>query len=310
MADSPRFPLADDRAVAQDGLRDAPEAPVGAGHPAAAGARDDARPALSRGQAQAYLARIGFAGTPRADRATLDAIVARHQMSVPFETIGLHRGDAAPPDLGLDALFRKVVAEHRGGYCFELNRLLQALLATLGFSARPALCRAVLGRERRMPINHRGILIALGDEELFADVGFGGPMPLGALPLRRGEEQVIAGETFATLDAGGGWWRIERVTSAAGDLFNEAAPPRRQVELELCEAVVEEQDFDALNLAFSSPGTLFRDHELANLRTPRGYVGLRDGRLTVREDGRKTVVDLPDGAAVDAALRERFGLRY
>lgn len=182
MADSPRFPLADDRAVAQDGLRDAPEAPVGAGHPAAAGARDDARPALSRGQTQAYLARIGFAGTPRADRTTLDAIVARHQMSVPFETIGLHRGDAAPP--------------------------------------------------------------------------------------------------------------------------------RRQVELELCEAVVEEQDFDALNLAFSSPGTLFRDHELANLRTPRGYVGLRDGLLTIREDSRKTVVDLPDGAAVDAALRERFGLRY
>ncbi len=268
-----------------------------------------AEPMLAPAQVDAYLARIGFAGAARADRATLDALVALHQLSVPFETIGLRRAGGTP-DLALDALFRKVVAEGRGGYCFELNRLFQALLASLGFSVRPVLCRAVLGRPGRMPVNHRGMVVALGGEELFADVGFGGPMPLGALPLRDGVEQAVAGETFVAADAGGGWWRVERVTSAAGDLFNEAAPPRRQVELELCAAVVEEQDFDALNLAFSSPGALFRDHDLANLRTPRGYVGLRDRRLTIREDGRRDIIDLPDDDAVAAALAERFGLRY
>lgn len=268
-----------------------------------------AQPQLSAAQVAAYLTRIGFEGEARADRATLDALVALHQTSVPFETIRLHRAGATP-DLELDPLFRKVVDERRGGYCFELNLLFQALLTSLGFAARPVLCRAVLGRPGRMPINHRGILVALDGEELFADVGFGGPMPFGALPLRDGVEQVVAGEVFAAVDAGRGWWRIERRALDAGDPPGNGALPQRRVELELCAAAVEEQDLAALNLAFSSPGALFRDHELANLRTASGHVGLRDRRLTLREGDRRTVIDLPDRAAVDAALRERFGLRY
>lgn len=85
---------------------------------------------------------------------------------------------------------------------------------------------------------------------------------------------------------------------------------RRQVELELCLAAVEEVDFDALNRFFSQPGTLFREHEIVNLRTPGGYLGLEDAVLTIREGGQKTVVELAGARAVDDALRERFGLAY
>ena len=106
------------------------------------------------------------------------------------------------------------------------------------------------------------------------------------------------------------WWRIERVTQASADLFDDEAPVRRQVELELCSAAVEDIDFDSMNMYFSAPGSLFRDHVLVNLRTPNGYLGMRDNVLTIRESGQKTVIELDSREAQDAALREHFGLAY
>ena len=264
---------------------------------------------LTADQTRAYLDRIGIEGAPEPTRAALDELVRRHQMSVPFETVGLHRS-GAPPELGLDQLFDKVVAQRRGGYCFELNKLFHALLRALGFDARPCLCRAVRGREGRMPINHRGTIVALDEGLLSADVGFGGPMPAGAILLASGDDQVIAGEAYAAAPGDHSWWRIERITQAGADLYDDEVPVRRQVELELCLAAVEEVDFDALNRFFSQPGTLFREHEIVNLRTPGGYLGLEDAVLTIREGGQKTVVELAGARAVDDALRERFGLAY
>ena len=46
------------------------------------------------------------------------------------------------------------------------------------------------------------------------------------------------------------------------------------------------------------------------LRTARGDVGYLDGMLTVREGGQKTVTELATAAERDAALAERFGIRF
>ena len=228
---------------------------------------------LDRDQVQAYLGRRGMQAAPEVSREGLDALVYAHQTRVPFETVGVHRG-AGAPDLDLEALYSKVVRDGNGGYCFELNKLFEALLRALGFAARPALCRAVRGREGRMPINHRGTIVALDEELLSADVGFGGPMPAGAILLASGDDQVIAGEAYAAAPGDHSWWRIERITQAGADLYDDEVPGRRQVELELCLAAVEEVDFDALNLSWVRPGTLFHDHEIVNLRTGDGFNGV------------------------------------
>lgn len=159
-----------------------------------------------------------------------------------------------------------------------------------------------------MPINHRGLIAYLDEGGFSADVGFGGPMPAGALLLAHGMEQDIAGELYTPCRTEHAWWKVERVTRAARDLYDDEAPERRQVELELCTAAVEEIDFDALNLFCAQPGTLFRDHEVVNLRTESGYLGLKDRVLTKRENGRKEVIELPDRAAVDEALVTLFGM--
>lgn len=262
---------------------------------------------LSTVQANAYLDKLGIRSLSSQPRGALDALISAHQMAIPFSTVGIHRAQASP-DLSIDALYNKVVENGMGGYCFELNKLFEALLSSLGFRAMPALCRAVRGRDARMPINHRGIIVEIDGARLFADVGFGGPMPAGALALANEAEQRIANETYIAVRKSSSWWRVERITQAAADFHDDAVPSRRQIELEVCTAPVEDIDFESLNLACSQPGTLFREHEIVNLRTKRGHKGYKDGVLTLREDGSKHVIELDDKSAQDAALREHFGM--
>lgn len=263
---------------------------------------------LTDAQIDAYFKRIGFEGRVTNSKHTLDELVLAHQCTIPFETVTLHRrgGEAR---LETEFIFEKVVERELGGYCFELNKLFEELLASLGFEVRPALSRAVRGRGGRMPINHRGIIAYADEGACSVDVGFGGPMPAGALLLSHGLEQEIFGETYTPRETENSWWKIERLTQAAGDNYDDDKPVRRQVELELCTAAVEDIDFSALNLYFPQPGTLFHDHEIVNLRTRSGYVGFKDGVLTVREDGRKTVSEIDDPQKVNETLARCFGLR-
>lgn len=263
---------------------------------------------LTDTQIDAYFKRIGFEGRVTNSKHTLDELVLAHQCTIPFETVTLHRRGGGPR-LETEFIFEKVVERELGGYCFELNKLFEELLASLGFEVRPALSRAVRGRGGRMPINHRGIIAYADEGACSVDVGFGGPMPAGALLLSHGLEQEIFGETYTPRETENSWWKIERLTQAAGDNYDDDKPVRRQVELELCTAAVEDIDFSALNLYFSQPGTLFHDHEIVNLRTRSGYVGFKDGVLTVREDGRKTVSEIDDPQKVNETLARCFGLR-
>lgn len=264
---------------------------------------------LTKDQTQLYLKRLGITNTPDPTKENLDALIYAHQTKIPFETIGVHRCTATP-DLSIEHLFQKIIENNNGGYCFELNKLFENLLTSLGYNARPALSRAVRGREGRMPINHRGILVDLDKGLFFADVGFGGPMPAGALQIDTDEEQNICDETFITESTDHGWWNIDRITKAANDYHDDGIPARRQTELELCSAIVEDIDFDSLNLFCSQPGTLFRDHEVVNLRTDNGYKGYKDGVLTIRENGQKTVIELDSKEDRERALKEHFGLNY
>ncbi len=262
---------------------------------------------LTEAQRTAYLERLGITTTPDPTKESLDALIYAHQTHIPFSTLDVHRSQITP-NLALEAIYEKVVTRGNGGYCFELNKLFEALLRALGYQARPVLSRAVRGREGRMPINHRGMVVSLADGLHSADVGFGGPMPAGALRLEDGFEQDIQGDSYIAQRLGDAWWKIDRITKGTDDLHDDGLPTRHQTELELCTAAVEDVDFASLNLACSQPGTLFRDHDIVNLRTKNGHKGYKDGILTIRENGNKTVMEL-EGAEVQArALRDHFGI--
>lgn len=264
---------------------------------------------LSQEQVDAYLERIGCERPQKLDREALDGIIYAHQCSIPFETLSIHRSEQAP-STDADDLYDKVIVRKLGGYCFELNKLLEELLVSLGFDARPVLCRAVRGRDGRMPINHRGVLVDIDGESFLADAGFGGPMAAGAFSIDAEGDQIIRGEIFAAIPADDSWVKMERMTRAKFDTYDDDRDERRQIELEICKAPVEDIDFAALNAYFAAPGTPFHDHEVANLRMDNGYLGFKDGVLTVRDNGEKTVYEFESQEDADAALREHFGLVF
>ena len=76
---------------------------------------------LTPAQRDAYLARLGLTTAPATTPDGLADLHAAHMMAVPFENFDIHLGRGI--SLDPEAVYDKVVARRRGGYCFELNGL-------------------------------------------------------------------------------------------------------------------------------------------------------------------------------------------
>jgi N-hydroxyarylamine O-acetyltransferase len=141
----------------------------------------------------AYFARTGYAGSRAPTLATLNGLLRAHVQTIPFENLDVLLGK--PIDLDPDALFRKLVLDRRGGYCFEQNTLLLAVLTELGFTVRPLSARVRWQRPRDYtpPRTHLLVRVEL-DEPWLADVGVGAMSPTAALRLAEEGEQATPHE--------------------------------------------------------------------------------------------------------------------
>src|SRR5262245_52842897 len=129
----------------------------------------------------AYLERIGLAGRP-----SVSEIHRAQLCAIPFENLDPYCGRAVA--LGPDDVYRKLVAERRGGYCFEQNLLLKAAYEALGAEVDTYLAR-VRWRAPPGPVRPRGHLVLgvrSGGETWHADVGFGSGSPTEPMPFGPG----------------------------------------------------------------------------------------------------------------------------
>jgi N-hydroxyarylamine O-acetyltransferase len=78
-----------------------------------------------------YLERINYHGPVSPTAETLRALQVAHLLTVPFENLSIHTRE--PIILDDESLFTKIVANRRGGFCYEANGLFAALLRALGF---------------------------------------------------------------------------------------------------------------------------------------------------------------------------------
>ena len=131
----------------------------------------------------ASLARVGFDGPREPGADGLAALHRAHVLAVPFENLDVQMG--LPIRLDADALFEKLVARRRGGYCFEQNTLFLAALSALGFDA--IACEARVASETDpaavRPRTHMVLVVRTGAGAVLCDVGFGGDGPLEPVPL-------------------------------------------------------------------------------------------------------------------------------
>lgn len=130
--------------------------------------------------ADAYLADLRLAPEPPSLDA-LSEIVRRHVARYPFSSIGPRLGDELPLDT--DALLDRIVTRRRGGYCFEQNGLLFAVLAQLGYDVRLQMARVLVSGAEHPPLTHRITRVLLDGVEYVVDVGFGPKGPPYPVPM-------------------------------------------------------------------------------------------------------------------------------
>ena len=133
-----------------------------------------------------YLLRLGDRGPCEPTAGTLTRLHRAHMRTVPFENLDICFG--VPIRLELPALYDKIVARRRGGFCYELNALFGWLLGTLGFRLELLSARVYDGGRPGREFDHLLLLVDLGDRWI-ADVGFGDsfvePLPLDGGPVHQ-----------------------------------------------------------------------------------------------------------------------------
>ncbi len=142
---------------------------------------------------EAYLKRINYQGPLSVTPETLRDLQVAHLKTVPFENLSIHSGE--PIVLEEEALFKKIVDERRGGFCYECNGSFAGLLRALGFQVE-MLAAGVARREGGFGaiFDHMALAVTL-NERWLVDVGFGDSF-LEPLLLDSRDEQVQGTRLF------------------------------------------------------------------------------------------------------------------
>jgi N-hydroxyarylamine O-acetyltransferase len=246
-----------------------------------------------------YLAHIGRAGAQKPTLADLAGILLGHTQSLPFENLDplLKR----PVNLDLPSLEDKLLAQGRGGYCYEHNRLLQAVLGALGFTvtglAARVLWNAAPGVVR--PRTHMLLKVDLPQGPYLVDAGFGAMTPTAPLALTPGLRQPTPHEDFRVMQDAG-VLRVEgEVQGQWQPLYSFDLTPQ------------EPADYEPANWYVSThPGSPFVHVLMAARVTPQGRHTLNGSELAWHPrsgSGERRTLDSAD--ALRQVLTGTFGIR-
>ena len=232
-----------------------------------------------------YLARIAYDGPRETSPAALAGLQAAHLIHVPFEN--LHVFHRLGVRVDVDWSYGKLVAQRRGGWCFELNGCFGALLRRLGYDVDLLSCRTYEADTGGLSaeFDHLALLVHLDGAAYLVDVGWG-DNPLGPLPAEPGEYASRPRPTRIETDAETVRLieRVERVDGAVvWELQYEASREPRRLE-----------EFDTRSRYLqSAPGLSWTEKPLVTRATSalgarvtlhRDRLRLRDNDLAIRDE--------------------------
>jgi N-hydroxyarylamine O-acetyltransferase len=233
------------------------------------------------------LERIGLETMPPADAGGLHELHRAYVGSVPYEALAAQLGEGAPLDAG--ELTARVVAG-RGGYCFEVNTVLHALLWAAGFEVE----RRQANVNESELTNHMALVVTVDGEHFLADAGLG-EGPLDPVPLADGV-RTPGPLSWAVERLEDGWrLRQHEYGSISGFTFGD-----------------EPSGLDAFQPHHHRLSSMPESGFVQTLVVQRPYedriVTLRSRTLSADGPGLRERVVLPDAPAFAAALRHEFGI--
>jgi N-hydroxyarylamine O-acetyltransferase len=258
---------------------------------------------------EAYLRRINYkvsrtvdVNNPNSD--FLRDLHLAHLYAVPFENLDIHIGREIICDE--TRILHKIVDEHRGGFCYELNAAFAALLRALGF--RVTMLSARVGRQDGSlgpEFDHLALRVDL-DEPWLADVGFGEGF-VEPLRLNSRLEQPQHGRLYRlnSLELPNSQQiGLDEVLSLQV-MFEGKWKTEYAFKLRPCELC----DFEGMcHHHQTSTESYFTRQRICSLATPEGRITLSDEKLIETQNGSRHERRIADNDVRRIVLRERFGV--
>jgi N-hydroxyarylamine O-acetyltransferase len=245
----------------------------------------------------AYRARIGYRGPLAPTLEVLEHIHLAHATHIPFEALDVLLGK--PILLDLDSLQAKLVRGNRGGYCYEQNALLGAVLDQIGFRLTRLAGRVRLGATQVRPRTHMLLEVEVDGKSWIADVGFGAEGLLKPVPLGPGEEVDHFGRTY----------RVAQepdtlvMQSLHGDGWEALYSFTREPQLAV--------DYEMANYFTSThPTSRFLNMVAVGLPTPEVRYTLRGHEFTILRGNQVEVRTVTTEKELFEILAEIFGLAF
>lgn len=239
-----------------------------------------------------YLDRIGFTGNVNLDLDTLHKLIECHIYSVPYENLDIINGK--PLSLDIEDILEKIVTNHRGGYCFELNYAFTWLLQSLGFTVTEYFARFLLGLDYIPMPRHRVLEVTIDGKQYLCDVG------VGIETLR-----------FPMLVQDGNMQGNYRITfdDKLGVLLSELHKGEWRQYFSYIKTLALPVDFVATSFyCEKSPESIFNKENMISIKTPTGRKTIDGNRFKIFDYENVTECVLDENQLIEVFNKE-FGIR-
>ena len=78
-----------------------------------------------------YFQRLGYHGSKSPTMKTLNELCWRHAKKIPMDTLDMFNSQLKTLDI--NKIYKSIILENRGGWCYELNGVFSLLLEALGY---------------------------------------------------------------------------------------------------------------------------------------------------------------------------------
>ncbi|SFS45877.1 arylamine N-acetyltransferase family protein [Marininema halotolerans] len=245
----------------------------------------------------AYLSRIGIQSIGSPNLPFLTRLQEDHVLHVPFENLDIMADPPVPIQLSIPALYKKVVENGRGGFCYELNGLFHELLQACGYQVSYISAR-VKNEEGSFgpPFDHLALLVYL-DQPYLVDVGFGDHYR-SPLPLTGVVHEDISG--------------CYRIMKLEGSKEYELQKQKNGEWATQYRFSVEPCSWESFNSMCdykqTSPHSKFTQKRICTMATHEGRITLSDKGITITKGKEKTEYPFTSEQPLEWALPYYFGI--
>lgn len=245
---------------------------------------------------QLYLNRINYKGPVSVSRKVLFELQAAHLLNIPFENLDIHYKNKIKLDI--NSIYKKIVINHRGGFCYELNGLFYHLLKQIGFDVL-----MISGRVHSKDGNygaeydHLAIVAHVDGTKYLVDVGFGKfsykPLEI-SLNINLHDEFGL----FRFDKAYDDYWRINLVEN--GNLVPQYIFELKERDFREFEGMCEFHQ--------TSKDSHFTTKKVVSIATPNGRKTLSNNQIKITEGNTERIMEFEE-ELFESHLKEYFNIK-